>query len=70
MQTGYLLGGAILTETVFAWPGLGTLIVRGVLARDFPLVQGCVVVVATTFVLVNLAVDILNGWLDPRLSQG
>jgi peptide/nickel transport system permease protein len=70
VQIGYLLGGAILTETVFAWPGLGTLIVRGVLARDFPLVQGCVVVVATTFVLVNLAVDILNGWLDPRLSQG
>jgi peptide/nickel transport system permease protein len=70
VQTGYLLGGAILTETVFAWPGLGTLIVRGVLARDFPLVQGCVVVVATTFVLVNLAVDVLNGWLDPRLSHG
>jgi peptide/nickel transport system permease protein len=70
VQTGYLLGGAILTETVFAWPGLGTLIVRGVLARDFPLVQGCVVVVATTFVLVNLLVDMLNGWLDPRLSQG
>jgi peptide/nickel transport system permease protein len=70
VQTGYLLGGAILTETVFAWPGLGTLIVRGVLARDFPLVQGCVLVVAMTFVLVNLAVDMLNGWLDPRLSQG
>lgn len=69
VQTGYLLGGAILTETVFAWPGLGTLIVRGVLARDFPLVQGCVLMVATTFVLVNLVVDVLYAWLDPRLSH-
>jgi ABC-type dipeptide/oligopeptide/nickel transport system permease component len=67
VQAGYLLGGAVLTETVFAWPGVGTLMVQGILARDFPLVQGCVLVVALSFVLVNLVVDLLYAWLDPRI---
>jgi peptide/nickel transport system permease protein len=67
VQVGYLLGGAVFTETVFAWPGVGTLMVQGILARDFPLVQGCVLVVALAFVLVNLAVDLLYAWLDPRI---
>ena len=67
VQAGYLLGGAVLTETVFAWPGVGTLMVQGILARDIPLVQGCVLVVALTFVLVNLGVDVLYAWLDPRI---
>jgi peptide/nickel transport system permease protein len=67
VQAGYLLGGAVLTETVFAWPGVGSLMVQGILARDFPLVQGCVLVVALSFVLVNLAVDCLYAWLDPRI---
>ena len=67
VQAGYLLGGAVLTETVFAWPGVGTLMVQGILARDFPLVQGCVLVVAVTFVAINLAVDLLYVWLDPRI---
>jgi peptide/nickel transport system permease protein len=67
VQAGYLLGGAVLTETVFAWPGVGTLMVQGILARDVPLVQGCVLVVALTFVLVNLAVDLLYAWFDPRI---
>jgi peptide/nickel transport system permease protein len=67
VQAGYLLGGAILTETVFAWPGVGTLVVQGILARDVPLVQGAVLVVAFTFVLVNLAVDLLYAYLDPRI---
>ena len=67
VQAGYLLGGAVLTETVFAWPGVGTLMVQGILARDFPLVQGAVLVVALTFVLVNLLVDLLYAWLDPRI---
>jgi peptide/nickel transport system permease protein len=67
VQAGYLLGGAVLTETVFAWPGVGTLMVQGILARDFPLVQGCVLVVALCFVIVNLAVDALYAWLDPRI---
>ena len=67
VQAGYLLGGAVLTETVFAWPGVGTLMVQGILARDFPLVQGCVLVIALTFVLINLGVDLLYGFLDPRI---
>ena len=67
VQAGYLLGGAVLTETVFAWPGVGTLMVQGILARDFPLVQGCVLVVALSFVLVNLVVDLLYAWFDPRI---
>jgi ABC-type dipeptide/oligopeptide/nickel transport system permease component len=67
VQAGYLLGGAVLTETVFAWPGVGTLMVQGILARDFPLVQGCVLVVALTFAVINLGVDILYAYLDPRI---
>jgi peptide/nickel transport system permease protein len=67
VQTGVLLGGAVLTETVFAWPGVGTLMVQGILARDFPLVQGCVLIIAMTFVLINLAVDLAYAWLDPRI---
>jgi peptide/nickel transport system permease protein len=67
VQAGYLLGGAVLTETVFAWPGVGTLMVQGILARDFPLVQGCVLVVALSFALINLGVDLLYAYLDPRI---
>jgi peptide/nickel transport system permease protein len=67
VQAGYLLGGAVLTETVFAWPGVGTLMLQGILARDFPLVQGCVLVIALTFVIINLTVDLLYAWLDPRI---
>jgi peptide/nickel transport system permease protein len=67
VQAGYLLGGAVFTETVFAWPGVGTLMVQGILARDFPLVQGCVLVVALAFAVINLAVDLLYVWLDPRI---
>ncbi len=67
VQAGYLLGGAVLTETVFAWPGVGLLMVQGILARDFPIVQGCVLVIALSFVLINLAVDLLYVYLDPRI---
>ncbi len=67
VQAGYLLGGAVLTETVFAWPGVGTLMIQGILTRDFPLVQGCVLVIALVFVLFNLAVDLLYAFLDPRI---
>jgi peptide/nickel transport system permease protein len=67
VQAGYLLGGAVLTETVFAWPGVGTLMVQGILARDFPIVQGCVLVVALAFAVINLGVDLLYAWLDPRI---
>jgi ABC-type dipeptide/oligopeptide/nickel transport system permease component len=67
VQVGFLLGGAILTETVFSWPGLGSMMVRAIQARDYPLVQGGVLLIATTFVVVNLAVDLLYALFDPRI---
>lgn len=67
LQTGFLLAGAILTETVFAWPGMGRWIVNAIVARNFPVVQAGVLVFALIFVLVNLIVDISYAWLDPRI---
>jgi len=68
LQLGTLLGGAILTETVFAWPGLGRLIIDAVFNRDYPLIQGCVLLIATGFLLTNLAVDVLYAIIDPRVT--
>lgn len=68
LQFGILLGGAVLTETVFAWPGVGRLLVDSILTRDYPVVQGTVLLLATTFVMINLLVDILYAFLDPRIS--
>ena len=62
-----LLGGAILTETVFSWPGMGTWTYRAILGRDYPIVQGSVLVSATIYVFVNLAVDVLYAFIDPRI---
>lgn len=67
LQFGYMLAGAVLTESVFAWPGVGRLLVTSILSRDYPVVQTTLVVVALTFVLVNMAVDILYALLDPRI---
>ncbi len=67
LEFGYLLGGAIITETVFDWPGLGRWLFLAVLARDFRAVQGGVILLATLFVLINLLVDVLYAWLDPRI---
>ena len=69
LQLGYLLGGAVVTETVFAWPGLGRLLVQSILARDFPVVQAAVLLLAITFVAINLVTDLIYGLLDPRISQ-
>lgn len=69
LQVGQLLGGAVITETVFAWPGLGTLLIRGILARDFPLVQGAVLFVAIVFVFVNLLIDLGYAYVDPRIRH-
>jgi peptide/nickel transport system permease protein len=66
-QLGGLLGGAILTETIFSWPGMGTWTYQSILSRDYPIVQASVLVSATIFVFVNLAVDILYAVLDPRI---
>jgi peptide/nickel transport system permease protein len=67
LSFGSLLGGAVLTEMVFAWPGLGRLIVYSIGIRDLPVVQGSVLLLALTFVLVNLAVDLVYGLIDPRV---
>jgi len=67
LSFGSLLGGAVLTEMVFAWPGLGRLIVYAIGIRDLPVVQGAVLLLALTFVLVNLAVDLIYGVIDPRV---
>lgn len=68
LQFGTLLGGAILTETIFSWPGIGSYIYEGILNRDYPVVQAGVLVVATVFVLVNLLVDLSYALLDPRIQ--
>ena len=70
LQFGYLLGGAVLTETVFSWPGMGTYIIQSIENRDLLAVQGAVFVLAAMFVLVNLAVDILYSFVDPRIRYG
>ncbi|MDN5851418.1 MAG: ABC transporter permease [Actinomycetia bacterium] len=67
LELGGLLGGAIVTEKVFAWPGLGRLTVDAIENRDFPLVQGVILLFAATFVVVNLLVDLCYAWLDPRI---
>jgi len=67
LEFGSLLAGAVITETIFAWPGLGQLLVGSILARDYPVVQGAVLLVATSFILVNLLVDLLYAWIDPRV---
>ena len=70
LQFGTLLGGAVLTETVFGWPGMGQLLVDSIFARDYPMVQGIVLVFAFLFILVNLAVDITYAYIDPRIHYG
>ncbi|NLZ89094.1 MAG: ABC transporter permease, partial [Clostridiales bacterium] len=67
MQLGGLLGGAVLTETIFAWPGVGTYIVNGINNSDYAVVQGGCVLVALISVLMNLVVDVLYAYLDPRI---
>lgn len=70
IQAGFVLGGAVYVETVFQWPGIGRMLVDAIASRDILLVQGGVLVVATAFVLINLATDILQTALDPRLRTG
>jgi peptide/nickel transport system permease protein/oligopeptide transport system permease protein len=67
LQFGSLMAGTVLTETVFSWPGIGRLLVDSILARDYPVVQASVLLIATTFITVNLLVDLLYGVIDPRL---
>src|SRR5690625_2446564 len=67
LEFGSLLAGAVITETVFTWPGVGRMLVTSVLSRDYPVVQGTVLVIAVSFILVNLLVDLVYGLIDPRL---
>ncbi|WP_131115587.1 ABC transporter permease [Lichenihabitans psoromatis] len=69
LQLGYLLGGALLTEVVFAWPGLGALLYDSITARDLPVIQATTSLIALAFVLANIAVDMINAVLDPRLRE-
>ena len=68
LQLGSLLGGAMLTETVFAWPGIGKFVVDSILKSDFPVVQGAVLLIGTIFIIINLVVDVIYAYLDPRIS--
>ncbi len=67
LQFGLLLGGAVLTETVFAWPGIGRLIVDSILARDYPVIQGTILIFGLLYILVNLAIDLAYAVIDPRI---
>lgn len=67
LEFGSLMAGAVITETVFSWPGIGRLLVESILARDYPVVQGAVLVIALSFIMINLIVDMLYGLVDPRI---
>ena len=67
LQIGSLLGGTVLIEQVFIWPGLSSLLIEAVVARDYPVVQGIVIILSVIFIVINLLVDILYGYLDPRV---
>jgi peptide/nickel transport system permease protein len=68
LQTARLLGGSTIVETVFSWPGVGRLVIEGIYSRDYPIVQGAVLLIAVTYVFINLFVDMLYKWLDPRIK--
>ena len=67
LQFGSVLTGAVITETIFAWPGVGRLLIQSINARDYPAVQGCILLIAVSYVGMNLLVDLAYGWLDPRI---
>jgi dipeptide transport system permease protein len=69
LQVGSLLGGAILTESIFAWPGVASWLIEAINRRDYPVLQGGVLLVASLVMLVNLAVDVLYGMLNPRIRR-
>lgn len=67
LQLGAVLTGTIITETIFAWPGIGRLLIQAINFRDYPLIQGCILFIAVTYVGMNLITDLVYGWLDPRI---
>ncbi len=70
LQLGALLAGAVVTETVFSWPGIGLLTIEAIQTRDYPVVQACVLLISLTYVLVNLLTDLAYAWVDPRIRLG
>jgi peptide/nickel transport system permease protein len=70
MNLGYLLGGTVIVETIFGWPGVGKYAVDAIFLRDYPVIQGFVLYLAVIFLLINLLVDLTYRWLDPRLHFG
>jgi ABC-type dipeptide/oligopeptide/nickel transport system permease component len=69
VMIGALLGGAVVTETIFAWPGIGRLVIQAISNRDFPVVQGVVLFFALIRLTINLVTDVLYVWLDPRIGH-
>jgi len=65
-----VLAGSLITETIFSWPGLGRLTVQAIQTRDYPLVQGCVLVIAVSYILVNFITDLIYKLVDPRVTYG
>lgn len=70
LQLGVLLGGAVITETVFSWPGIGKLTIDAILKRDYPVVQACVLLISLAYVFVNVITDLVYAWVDPRIRTG
>jgi peptide/nickel transport system permease protein len=70
LQLGTLLGGAVITEIVFSWPGVGQLTIESIQRRDYPVLQACVLLISLAYVLVNTLTDIVYAWLDPRIRMG
>lgn len=70
LQLGVLLGGAVITETVFAWPGIGKLTIDAIMKRDYPVLQACVLLISLSYVIVNMLTDIVYAWIDPRIRLG
>ena len=68
-QIGFLLGGAVVTETMFAWPGVGRMAVGAITSSDFPLAQGAILMLAVGFIAINLGVDVIYAYLDPRIGR-
>jgi len=67
LQFGAVLTGAVITETIFAWPGVGRLLIQSISTRDYPAIQGCILLIAVTYMAMNLLVDLAYGVLDPRI---
>jgi peptide/nickel transport system permease protein len=70
LQLGALLAGAVITETVFSWPGVGLLTIEAIQSRDYPVVQACVLLISVSYVLINLLTDVAYAWVDPRIRLG